>query len=344
MDIEFIGVSFQGRILPFDELHIPGKPIAILSPDQDKAVLEFNTKVQKKEIHFESVACLCGSRRFIYLAGYDRYGLSQSTVMCEDCGLVQSNPRMTPDENARFYSSDTYRKIYNSADYLEKFETQYSPRHGLHIFQEIHKVKEVKSGVSILEIGAGGGWNLIPFRDAGASVLGVDYSPSLVELGKAHGIAMKQGDAASIEGQYDVVIMNHVFEHFLDPLGTLEKIRMHLKPEGIVYIAVPNFFNFPLNNLQNAHVYYFDPRTFAHYCIKAGLSCVAQGPAEQYHMFGIFRPSPAAGPSSLDGHGRQVLKFLKHVRRRRQLRLWMDSIGIGQTAMKLYRKFVIKMD
>jgi 2-polyprenyl-3-methyl-5-hydroxy-6-metoxy-1,4-benzoquinol methylase len=203
----------------------------------------------------------------------------------------------------------------------------------------------VKSGVSVLEIGAGGGWNLIPFRDAGASVLGIDYSPSLVELGNAHGIPMKQGAAASIQGQHDVIIMNHVFEHLLDPLEILEKVKAHLKkPDGIVYIAVPNFFSFPLNDIQNAHVYYFDPKTFAHYCAKAGLLCVAQGSSEQHHMFGIFQTSPTASPSSLEGHGREVLKFIRHVRRRRQLRLWMDSMGIGKMAMKFYRRFVIKMD
>jgi 2-polyprenyl-3-methyl-5-hydroxy-6-metoxy-1,4-benzoquinol methylase len=344
MDIEIARVSVQNRILPFDELHIPGKPIAPLSPDQKSAVLEFNVKVQKGEIHFESVACLCGGRKFIYLAGYDRYGMSQSTVMCGNCGLVQSNPRMTPDEYARFYSSDTYRRCYDSTDYLEKYEVRYSPRTGQHILQEIRKVKDMNSGVSVLEIGAGGGWNLIPFRDVGASVLGVDYSPSLVELGKAHGIAMQQGDADSIQGQHDVVILNHVFEHLLDPLGTLEKIKTHLKPDGILYIAVPNLFSFPLNDIQNAHTYYFDPRTFAHYCVKAGLLCLAQGPSEQHHMFGIFRPSPAAVPSSLVGYGDRVLRFMRHVRRRRQLRLWMDSIGVGPVAMKFYRKFIIKMD
>jgi 2-polyprenyl-3-methyl-5-hydroxy-6-metoxy-1,4-benzoquinol methylase len=344
MDIEIKGVSIQARILPFDELHVPGRAIAVLSPYQNAAVSEFNAKIQKGEIHFESVACLCGNRKFVYLAGYDRYGMNQLTVMCEDCGLVQSNPRMTFEENARFYSSDIYRRINNSEDYLEKLEAQYSPRTGQHVFQEIRKVKEVKSGVSILEIGAGGGWNLIPFRDTGASVLGIDYSPSLVELGKAHGIAMKQGDAASIQGQHDVIIMSHVFEHLLDPLGTLEKVKTHLKPDGIFYIAVPNLHNFPLNGFVFAHVYYFDPKTFAHYCAKAGLLCVSQGPSEQYHMFGIFKTSPTARPSSLEGHGRQVLKFMKRVKRRRQIKLWMDSVGIGQAAMKFYRKFVIKMD
>jgi len=344
MDINITAVSVRELILPFDELHVPGKPIAALSPDQTEAILEFNAKVQKGDIRFESVECLCGSRKFIFLAGYDRYGMSQSTVMCEECGLVQSNPRMTPDEYARFYSSDTYRRCYDSSDYLEKYEARYSSRAGQHILYEVCKTKAVKSGVSVLEIGAGGGWNLIAFRDTGASVLGVDYSQSLVELGKAHGIAMKQGDADNIEGQYDVIILNHVFEHLLNPLETLKKTKPHLKPDGIFYIAVPNFLNFPLNNLQNAHVYYFDPKTFAHYCAKAGLACIASGSSEQYHMFGIFRSAQVINDYNLDGHSQQVLKFIKHVGQRRRINKWMDSMGIGKLAMKFYRKFVIKMD
>ncbi len=340
MNIEMDGTSVRERLLPFDELHVAGKPVAFLTPDQKAAVFEFNAKVQKKEIHFESVDCLCGNRTFIYLAGYDRYGLSQSTVMCKNCGLVQSNPRMTAEETVRFYSSDAYRRIYNSTDYLERFEALYSLQTGRHIFEEIRKVKDLKAGVSILEIGAGGGWNLIPFRNAGTDVLGVDYSPSLVELGKAHGIPMQQGGADSIRGEFEVIILNHVFEHFLDPLGSLEKIKKHLKSNGVFYIAVPNFRSFPLNDLQNAHAYYFDPRTFAHYCAKAGLSCIAHGPSEKYHMFGIFRLAQTVNYSSLDGHGRVALKFLKHVRQKRQIRLWMDSIGIGKLPMKFYRKYV----
>lgn len=344
MNIDIKRSTPKEWILPFPELHSPAKSVAALSPDQTAAVLDFNAKVQKGEIRFESVPCLCSNRKFILLASYDRFGLMQSTVMCSNCGLVQSNPRMTAKDTALFYSSDVYRRIYNSADYLEKSEAQYSPRTGSHIYNEIRKFIEIRPGISILEVGAGGGWNLIPFTRAGADVVGIDYSPSLVELGNAHGIPMKQGTIEAVQGHYDVIILSHVLEHLPDPLSSLATLKMRLKPTGLLYIAVPNFRSFPLNDLQNAHAYYFDPQTFAHYCAKAGLLCIAQGPSETHHIFGIFKPSETSNQPDINRYSRKVLRFIRYVRIKRQIRLGMDSIGIGKLPMKLYRKLALKMD
>ena len=34
--------------------------------------------------------------------------------------------------------------------------------------------------------------------------------------------------------------MRHVLEHFLDPGAVLSKVRKVLKPDGVLYVAVPN--------------------------------------------------------------------------------------------------------
>ena len=282
-------ISIRKKALSLKEFYSPGKPAVACTENQCKLISKFNDKIRKDLVKFESVPCLCGSNTFDMIAEVDRYGILQDTVICVECGLVQSNPRMTKEELTAFYSSDLYRLCYDGENYLEKYENKYTPEYGRHIFYEIDKVKRIDPGISILEIGAGGGWNLLPFIDKGAKVLGIDYSPSLIELGLKHAIPMKQGSIDTIPGQYDVIVINHVLEHFLNPVDSLRKIALHSKHEGIIYISVPNILNFNMGQLQNAHTYYFSPYTLERYCAEAGLGLLAIGKAQNIHLFGIFR-------------------------------------------------------
>ncbi|MFA5117980.1 MAG: class I SAM-dependent methyltransferase [Candidatus Omnitrophota bacterium] len=283
-------IKIKKKILFQSEFNIPGKPAVVCTPAQLKLISEFNRKVRNGEITFESVVCLCGCHSFDLISRVDRYGMLQDTVLCCECGMVLSNPRMTGAEYANFYSSDLYRTCYDGENYLSDYESRYTLKHGGHILEAVSRVLPVNSATSVLEIGAGGGWNLLPFMEQGASVLGIDYSPSLVALGKQHKIPMQQGTLDSVTGKYDVIVLNHVLEHFLDPLGALKKIHGFCKPAGIVYISVPNILNFTIGQLQNAHTYYFTPYTLVRYCAQAGLGLCLSGEAQKIHFFAVFKP------------------------------------------------------
>ena len=56
---------------------------------------KLNEKIRTNNILFEDVPCLCGSNDSDLICSIDRYGLDQKTVICRDCGLIRSNPRMT---------------------------------------------------------------------------------------------------------------------------------------------------------------------------------------------------------------------------------------------------------
>lgn len=284
-------VTIRKKLMPFREFHGYGSSFMKLTPAQSALVDDFNQKVSQGLVEFESVPCLCGSTVFDLIASVDRHLMRQDTVICTKCGLIQSNPRMTDTESSRFYSSDMYRLCYEGEDYLSIYKDRYSPRHSKHIFDEISKARAIGPGISVLELGAGGGWNLSLFAKVGAVVMGIDYSKSLVELGRQHGFNMKQGGVLDIDGKFDVIIINHVLEHLSDPVGSLRKIMQHLNKGGLMYIAVPNIMNFGMGQLQNAHNYYFIPETFEYYCAMAGLTAVRKGPAQNIHMFGIFSPA-----------------------------------------------------
>jgi SAM-dependent methyltransferase len=52
-----------------------------------------------------------------------------------------------------------------------------------------------------------------------------------------------QGDFRSLDlplETYDLVVLNHVFEHLDEPLGALQRIRQLLKPNGRAVLVYPN--------------------------------------------------------------------------------------------------------
>ncbi len=278
-------------LLPYKHFHAPEKPFFALSQKQFELISEFNRRVKDGNIELVTTVCLCGSMEFDLVASVDRYTFQQKTVICRVCGLMQSNPRMTEREYSRFYSSDIYRLCYEGEDYILSAKKRYSLNYGEDIFREINRIRGTDQKVSILEFGAGGGWNLLPFIKAGAKTMGIDYSKSLVALGASYGIPMKEGGIEQIDEKYDIIILNHVIEHFINPVETLRMISAHLNESGLLYIASPDINNFSMGQLQNAHTYYFNPKTLKYYCSNTNLQCIAFGRAQNVHMFGIFKLS-----------------------------------------------------
>ena len=86
---------------------------------QKEFIKKFNQMLDKGDMSFEEMDCLCGYANFLEIAKYDRFGFPQRNVVCEKCGLMMSNPRLTDNSYKLFYSTDIYRTIYQGQDYLE---------------------------------------------------------------------------------------------------------------------------------------------------------------------------------------------------------------------------------
>ena len=70
-------------------------------------------------------------------------------------------------------------------------------------------------------------------------------------------------DTQTDDSSYDLVILNHVLEHFVNPINELKTILPKIKLGGYLYIEVPGIYSLygiwgsPLLYFQNAHVYYY---------------------------------------------------------------------------------------
>jgi 2-polyprenyl-3-methyl-5-hydroxy-6-metoxy-1,4-benzoquinol methylase len=268
------------------------KNLEPLTPDKAAIVEKFNSRISEMEM--EEVACLCGADSFYQIASTDSYGVSLKTVCCLNCGLVQSNPRMTEKAYREFYESDLYRKLYDAGNAEETISNKFNEpdkysNDSQAIFERVLPFKPINETSSILEFGAYGGYNLSAFLKNGAQVTGIDYSPEGVTVGKRFGINMIQGGFEKLEGEFDVILLTHVLEHFLDPIAGLKKIKDHLKPNGLFYISVPNIIHFGMGQLQCAHVYYFNPYNFEYFANIAGLKMIDSGVSQKIHIYGLFK-------------------------------------------------------
>jgi SAM-dependent methyltransferase len=222
---------------------------------------------------------LCGSKDFTVIAEKGRHGIPLDTAVCYVCGLVFTVNQMTEKSIEIFYS-EYYRKIYDvdvKKDW-KNIDNRYSANGRISKF--------VKQSDVVVEIGAGGGWNLFRYKTAGIEHYGFDFDDEYIDYGKKkYGISLYRGgiDKAKELGiKADYVILSHIVEHLNNPVDYLMDLKKILKPLARVVITVPclNYmltrgarYDF-LGYLQNAHSYSFDEYTLRYLGMKANYKIV----------------------------------------------------------------------
>jgi hypothetical protein len=250
-----------------------------LSKYQIEEIKKFNNNIKVK---FENTSCLnCQSNNDQILFKNDRYGFKLITVICKKCGLIYSNPRMTKDSTNYFYESNTYRDIYvgKSEDIRANADIKFNTIFSLEKKNKINMNKyydqlffDIINSLnleyeSVCEIGAGCGWNLKPLKQIGKKVYGYEPSKLLSNYAKKKNINIINGSSNNIRGEYDLVILRHVFEHFLNPIEDLKNLRKHIKK--YIFVEVPGCIN-KLPELQNAHNLNFSMNTLGQILNKCG--------------------------------------------------------------------------
>jgi SAM-dependent methyltransferase len=104
-------------------------------------------------------------------------------------------------------------------------------------------------GRSVLEVGCGAGVDLVRFAKGGATVTGVDLSPSAIELATAN--FAQQGLPADLrvadgehlpfpDASFDLVFAHGVVQYTADPQRMVDEVHRVLKPGGEAIFQVYN--------------------------------------------------------------------------------------------------------
>ncbi|MBK9385359.1 MAG: class I SAM-dependent methyltransferase [Planctomycetes bacterium] len=156
---------------------------------------------------------------------------------CERCALVQVDRRGIAEAALATYYRDSYRAdaaigVVRSARDRAWFEAR---GRALAALALRHLGFAPSQPLRCFELGAGYGFNL----DALAVALpGSETATDELDLRASAGHIHAR--ARLSDGPWDVVLLSHVLEHFLDPLALLREVRTNLRTNGLCLLEVPN--------------------------------------------------------------------------------------------------------
>jgi SAM-dependent methyltransferase len=95
-----------------------------------------------------------------------------------------------------------------------------------------------------LDLGCGAGWFMKKLQKVGWDVDGLEWNEDAAELARSRtGGQVWTGDFMAADlpsGKYELIVLNHVFEHFEDPKAVLRRVRELLSENGRVVLFFPN--------------------------------------------------------------------------------------------------------
>lgn len=106
-----------------------------------------------------------------------------------------------------------------------------------------------KNHKSLLELGSGEGWVLKKFKENNFKVIGIDYSGDGLKrynnnLYNELIIGDVESEIINFDNQiFDIIWIENVLEHVLNPRELIENIEKKLKKDGLVAVTVPNDFS-----------------------------------------------------------------------------------------------------
>ncbi|MFT5519453.1 MAG: SAM-dependent methyltransferase [Enterobacterales bacterium] len=158
--------------------------------------------------------------------------------ICSGCGLGAATPTKTQATLDQYYNSGEYWS--DTVEPSPALSQHYSSQAKERIRKSVKYI--TAQNIDILDIGAGQGWiGHWASVFLGGSLKSVDLIEPDEDLNNTFGEnTTRYSSLEECNKKYDLIFMNHVFEHVAEPVEFMKKVISYLKPGGIVYVEVPN--------------------------------------------------------------------------------------------------------
>jgi 2-polyprenyl-3-methyl-5-hydroxy-6-metoxy-1,4-benzoquinol methylase len=236
-----------------------------------------------------------------------------TTVACEQCGLVRTDPMPTDAELDAYYAGE-YRLDYQFAlsGRPPRFHLARSRRDAQARLALL--APALRGGAKrILDFGAGSGEFLAAAAGAGHVVQGIEPGEGYAAFArKCHGVpvlACGWQQARFDAGSFDVIAANHVIEHLREPVSAMKRMAEWLADDGVMHVAVPNVLGRRRHSFEHfhfAHVHNFTPQTLLWAGAAAGLEPDPRFARNGTSIVFRKRATAAVGPAWGEGQGRRI--------------------------------------
>jgi SAM-dependent methyltransferase len=193
------------------------------------------------------------------------------------------NPLPTAVELDRYYSKEGTWRVRQSERVKEPRSATDRPRRPDLLLSALEPyVPQLRSASGrVLDFGCGDGKFLNRMQARGWETYGIE--PSSDVAFRRH----KRLTDVPEDQSFDFIAMNHVLEHLLDPLGTLQRLAASLKPGGIMFVSTPRLDTLPQHRdlkyclSGERHVVSFSERCLRGLLARAGFDTIARVDAKE---------------------------------------------------------------
>jgi 2-polyprenyl-3-methyl-5-hydroxy-6-metoxy-1,4-benzoquinol methylase len=267
----------------------------------------------------------------------------------------------------RYYQDELqYQRRYDDeeTEYIRnKIEQKYAVLESL--LGDSERNQSENRAMRFLDVGCGEGWTLAFFHRRGWICRGLDHSdhalrahhPHLCELLTRGDLEAGLADLCAAGARYEVIWLDNVLEHALDPARILAACQDVLDDQGILVVEVPNDFSEIQNDLLERdhigrafwvrppdHLSYFRRGSLVSLCESVGLECVdslADFPIEVYlyHPRSNYVTHPEAGREC--HRARMEIENLLHrlsVEKTNELYRVLAELGLGRDITGFFRR------
>jgi len=157
-------------------------------------------------------------------------------------------------------------------------------------------IKEFCDGKYLLDIGCNIGTLLEEAIKMGFVARGIDVNFMCREYGKLKGLKIDHAmsDTLPYQHPFDVIVMNEVLEHLINPREYLMMLKSHMSNNGIIFITTPDagswlrglFKNRWIPLKQDEHLYLFNRKNIIRLAEGVGLKVSFIGKSRRYRTFG----------------------------------------------------------
>lgn len=248
-----------------------------------------------RQAELELVPCpLCGHSRFEVLCSTDRYDHGITTAGCLHCGLVMTNPQPTAAALDDFYANH-YRHYYQKVDkpsleYIRKYRKD---ERAAATARFIVDQGLLPADATVLDIGGSEGCILKALRDLQPDIrsVAVEPNPDFGAFARDYAGCEVFADLAQLPPgrTFDLIVINHVYEHIKQPIHYLQALRERLSPRGRIYIDVPDLAAY--KGLESLHV--------AHLCHFCDATLRRAAETSGFKVFVLERHAPIKHPLSV---------------------------------------------
>lgn len=217
------------------------------------------------------------------LHGESRYGYD--VVACEKCGFVYATNILSRKELSDFYKNNLKYAYKSDGGEIPAYAKWLHARSYEFVDNYLEKLRGTnKKKISILDVGCGAGYLLNCFKEQGYTDLsGLDPAKDCrVAAKKLYGIELATAtlEEYQTKRKFDLVILGSVLEHMSQIDEVVEKIKLLLKPDGLLYLCVPDadhmgaVLNEPFLEFSLEHINYFTRGSLCNLLCSRGLGNV----------------------------------------------------------------------